>query len=106
MRISRSNRTFAKGYEQGWTKEIFRVHKIVKRQPVHMYYLEDLNNEKLKGAFYSTELQKITLPETYEIDKIIKTRGKGQRKRQGPEIRWIKFFESGKKTWESGKKTS
>lgn len=45
-----------------WTDEIFRVKRIVLKRPYHMYELETLNGDKVKGLLYEAEIQKIILP--------------------------------------------
>ena len=39
----------------------------------HIYYLKDLNNEKLDGTFYEQELQKTKQDDLYTIEKVLKT---------------------------------
>ena len=38
-------------------KEVFKVTKINDTNPI-MYTIQDLNNEKIQGSFYTEELQK------------------------------------------------
>lgn len=45
-----------------WTEEIFRVKRLVPKRPHHMYELETLNGEKVKGLLYEAEIQRIILP--------------------------------------------
>lgn len=45
-----------------WTEEIFRVRRVVFKRPYHMYELETLNGEQVKGLLYESEIQKIILP--------------------------------------------
>ena len=80
VRITRAKGHFAKGYEQNWTTEIFRVKRVLRRHPV-VYVLEDLNGEALDGTFYNEELQRVSLPDQYDILKILDTRGKGRSKK-------------------------
>ena len=57
VRISKLKNIFAKGYAPNWSSEIFIVDKINDTVP-YMYYLKDLNDEKILGSFYDRELQK------------------------------------------------
>ena len=43
----------------------------------HIYYLKDLNGEKIQGSFYEQELQKTNFKkdDLYIIEKILKTKG-------------------------------
>lgn len=64
-----------KGFLPGWTDEIFRVTRHVKRKP-HIYNLEDESGEKIEGAFYRPEIQKVTRDDNtlYRINKILQRR--------------------------------
>lgn len=79
IRISKSKNIFAKGYEQSWCIEVFRVKTIVKRSPI-VYRIEDLDGEEIKGTFYEPEIQKVIFDVTAEraIEKIIKQRKQGK----------------------------
>jgi hypothetical protein len=76
VRISREKMKFAKGGEQNYTTEIFRIIKVVPRTPRPVYELQDLNRKLIDGQFYEQELTpvRITKGTTYKIDKIIRTR--------------------------------
>jgi len=58
VRVSKLKKTFEKGYDTNFTAEIFKVVGIKNTNPT-MYYLEDLENEKIEGGFYKEELLKI-----------------------------------------------
>ena len=72
VRITRYKGTFEKGYSTSWTEEIFKIHKIDKRDYPIMYEIESLDGEVIKGKFYIQELQKVEKPEKFAIQKIIK----------------------------------
>ena len=57
VRIFKYKNKFEKGYRGYWTKEVFKVTKINNTNPI-MYTIQDLNNEKIQGSFYTEELQK------------------------------------------------
>ncbi|GFW13301.1 putative uncharacterized transposon-derived protein F54H12.3 [Trichonephila clavipes] len=57
VRISKEKLLFEKGYEQNWTREIFTIHDIIRRNPI-VYKLKDLAGEVIRGTFYEQELQK------------------------------------------------
>ena len=42
-----------------------------------MYIIEDLKHEIISGKFYKQELQVVTKPKSYRIEKIVQTKGKG-----------------------------
>jgi len=79
VRISGARRPFQKGYEEGWTEEIFVVKHCYPRTPV-VYQLKDLDGEDLKGLFYERELIKVKKPELYSIEKVLQTKGVGKRR--------------------------
>ena len=56
--ISKSRRTFKKGYLPNWTEEIFTICKrITRERPI--YKLTDDSGEILEGSFYEEKLQKV-----------------------------------------------
>ena len=78
VRISKAKRTFKKGYLPNWTEEIFTIAtREHKREPE--YQLEDFNKNLIEGKFYEKELQRVQLPEEYRIEKIIRTKKKGNK---------------------------
>ncbi|XP_031782888.1 uncharacterized protein LOC116416844 [Nasonia vitripennis] len=83
VRISKTKRTFEKGYEANWSEEVFKIIKVLKHRKPPVYELEDLNGEFINGIFYEKELAVIEKELTnteYKIDKIIKSSGKGKKK--------------------------
>ena len=83
VRISKLRRTFSRGYEEGWSEEMFYIKKILKTLPVR-YKLVDWLDEDLTGSFYREELQKVAKPENnvFRIEKVLKTRTKNGKKEQ------------------------
>ena len=71
VRISKSRRTFKKGYLPSWTQEIFTVTKIIPRVPP-VYRLRDYADDEIEGVFYAEELQKVQKSDDiYKIEKIL-----------------------------------
>lgn len=67
--------TFTKEMTGKWTKELFKISKINDTVPI-TYNIIDLNDEPIRGTFYTQELQKIDksiLEEPFKIEKVIKT---------------------------------
>lgn len=82
VRITKYKHVFQKGYETNWSDEIFLIASIIRRSPLIVYTLKDLQNEMVIGTFYEKELQKVSYDPTamYQIDKIVRTRYSGRRK--------------------------
>ena len=76
VRISKNKHIFEKKYTPNWSQEIFKIIEVLPRSPP-VYRIEDLNNEKLEGIFYETELQKVQYlneQEKFWVDEILKTK--------------------------------
>lgn len=80
VRMTSGRSLFRKGYESGWTEEIFRIVTRHPRQPP-VYSIEDLLGEKISGTVYEWEIQKVNLKDDYfVVDKVIKTRRRGNKR--------------------------
>lgn len=74
VRISKSKKTFEKGYTPNWTEEIFMV-KSIKRNHYPPYLkLQDLNGEDIDGSFYLDEVQRVKDDGMRRIEKILRRR--------------------------------
>jgi hypothetical protein len=75
VRISLNKHIFSKGYDPNWSEEVFKIDKIILREPI-VYCLKDLAEEAIEGVFYEKEVQKVIINEdtNYLIDKIVQTR--------------------------------
>jgi len=51
VRISKEKMKFAKGAEQNFSTEIFRIAKVIERRPRPLYELKDLNDTPIDGQF-------------------------------------------------------
>ena len=70
VKISKTKRTFDKGYLPNFSKEIFSGQ--IPRQPP-VYKLKDYDDEELDGTFYEEELQKVIKEDdVYEVEQILK----------------------------------
>ena len=78
VRISKEKMKFAKGGEQNYTTEVFRIIKVIRRTPRLVYELKVLNQKVIDGQFFNEELTpvRITKRTTFQIDKILATRVK------------------------------
>lgn len=61
VRIANPKKVFDKGYKQAWSHEVFKIIKIVNKQPC-VYRLQDSDGTTIKGNFYSCEIQKVGIP--------------------------------------------
>lgn len=88
VRISKTKGLFEKGYLPNWSEEIFVIDKVVNSNPPK-YFLSDLLEERVTGGFYEPEIQEVTKPESYWVEKVIKTR-----KRKGKKeilVKWLGY---------------
>ena len=79
VRISKLKGIFEKGYANNWSEEIFTIAKRFSRE-TPVYSVKDSNDELLTGTFYEFELQKVTPPDFYTVEEILKERGRGPKK--------------------------
>ena len=73
VRISKYKNSFAKGYPQNWSEEVFIIIKI-KNTVLWTYAISDLNGKPITGSFYEKELQK-TNQKGFRIEKVLKRKG-------------------------------
>ncbi|XP_024873813.1 uncharacterized protein LOC112455845 [Temnothorax curvispinosus] len=62
------------GYTPNWTTEIFRIAKVQRTNPV-MYLLKDVRGEAIAGGFYKHELLRVSNPDVYLVEKVLRKRG-------------------------------
>ena len=79
--ISKTRRTFKKGYLASWMGKVFTITKRISRRPP-VYKIADYEGEELEGTFYEQELQKVskTDDDYYRVEKILKSRLRNKRK--------------------------
>ena len=97
VRISRISVTspFRKNFDQNWSEEIFRIASLNTVNKPVMYVLKDVETDEIiDGKFYHEELQDVgeTLPNVYRIERIIRTKGKGEHKQYL--VKWYGFKDS------------
>ena len=82
MRTTIAHQTFQRRYYGRWTEEIFKISSVVSNLGKESQFrLEELDGSPIKGRYYARELQKVTKPELFNIEKILKrkTTASGQR---------------------------
>ena len=80
VRITYIRNIFTREYDEKWTGEIFKVTQRIMRGRLPIYRLKDFHDEEIKGTFYQSELQKVRNDDIWKIEKILKTKGKGNNK--------------------------
>lgn len=83
VRILLSRENFAKTYDDLWSEQLYQISKIHTKLPRPMYEVSsDVAGkaEPIEGRFYGRELQVVTPPEIYKIDKVLKEKGVGRNK--------------------------
>jgi hypothetical protein len=78
VRITKEMVNFAKGYEQNFSTEIFRILKVIQRAPQPVCELSDLQARPIEGQFYNYEFVKVTVSSQteFQIEKLPRTRKK------------------------------
>ena len=98
VRITGLKNPFTKEFHQKWSSEIFKISKRARRDGIPIYKLVDFLSEDIKGSFYHSELQKVSLKEDklWKIEKILRTkRPKGKPKEYLMRwLHWPKKFDS------------
>lgn len=93
VRLSKVKGHFEKGYRPNWTEEIFTVHSVNRKYLPITYTVRDWRDEIIEGSFYAHELQEVDDNEqVYTVEKVIRTRGKGQRKEYL--VKWLGYDET------------
>lgn len=74
VRISKYKHIFEKGYTPNWTTEIFKIRSVQNTYPV-TFLLEDYQGHEIQGGFYKEEIQRTRFPNTFLVEKVLKTKG-------------------------------
>lgn len=78
VRISKQKGKFSRGYKEQANLEIFKIYEIREKSKIPMYLLETYDgSEKIKGGFYDFEITKVNTNNDFRIEKILKTRKRG-----------------------------
>ena len=77
--VSRTQFKFNKAYTINNTEELFKITRVDTSQTIPTYYLKDLGDEEVKGAFYRDELIKTSLPDAYQVDVLKSRTHRGKR---------------------------
>lgn len=78
--IQKLRNVFAKGYDQVFTDELFKIGELHTKLPIPMYSLTDYNGEeKIEGRFYENELQRANY-EVFKVEEVLERRSKKGKK--------------------------
>ena len=91
VRVSKQKSVFSKGYTPSWSAEIFRVVRVRLTKPP-TYLLEDWKGLPIKGGFYAQELQRVSYPDVYLVEKVIRKKGNKSY------VKWL-GFDSSHNSW-------
>eukprot|EP00794_Sanderia_malayensis_P013615 gene13615-biopygen10898 len=69
VRIRKENKTFRRGFQQGFTDELFQVTDVDTHDLPPVYKLQDLRQEPVIGTFQYPELVHVTFPASFKITK-------------------------------------
>ena len=88
VRISKEKMRFAKGFEQNYSTEVFKIAKVIRKSPQPVYEIVDLQDTPIEGQFYNEELTPVIITKStmYKIDKILQQRVKNGRREYF--VRW------------------
>ena len=89
VRISTIRKIFDRGYQQNFTTEVWKIHKILNNLPLPRYIVKDENDEILDSILNENELIHYIPSGIYEIEKILDTRWRNKRKEYL--IRWLHY---------------
>lgn len=87
VRISKYRTAFEKGYTPNWTNEIFTISQVRFTNPI-TYLLKEDSGNKIEGAFYGLQLQKVMNDNYYLIEKILRE------KNNKALVKWLGFPDS------------
>lgn len=95
VRISKYKHVFEKGYTPNWTTEIFKIVAVSNKFPI-TYTIEDLSGNQIAGRFYEYEIQRVSNPDVYLVEKIL------SRKEGKVFVKWL-GFDSKHNSWINSK---
>ena len=73
VRISKVKGAFGKGYLPNWTEEVFTVVSVSRANPPQIK-IKDYDNNVIAGSYYPEEVQVVTKPQVYRIERVVQSR--------------------------------
>ncbi len=95
--VSRETQLFQKGYTQTFNREIFKVSDVLTSTPP-TYKLKSWTDEPILGTFYRQELQPVSPPQFYRVERILARKTVGKCKKVL--VKWLGWPESAA-TWQN-----
>ena len=92
VRTTKFRGAFTRGYAEQWTREIFVVHRVRLDQSPVTYELKDLAGEPILGTYYAKELQRVAKPETFIVERVIRSTGRGRTRKHL--VKWLGYPDS------------
>ena len=89
VRTTMHRQAFDRGYTEQWTREIFVIDRVFSWESPVVYSLKDLAGEAVLGTYYEKELQKVKAPETFVIEEVLRSRGRGARREHL--VKWLGY---------------
>lgn len=74
VRISLVKGPLEKSAEQNWSNETYQISDVIKTNGIYIYKIKDYTDKIIEGTFYTQELQKSLLEDTYLVEKVLKHR--------------------------------
>ena len=74
VHINKFKTIFKKSYIPNWSTEIFYIVKTQRTNPA-TYLLKDYQGKPIAGGLYEHELQRVSNPDVYLMEKILRKRG-------------------------------
>lgn len=93
VRLSKSRRTFKKGYLPNWSEELFSVVREQRGTPP-LYIVQDYNGEVIKGGMYPHEIQRVVKSDNlYRVERILDDPPRRKKGGKGREfkVRWLGY---------------
>lgn len=76
VRIWKERGTFHRGYMEDFTREHFKINKVLNNLPVPRYKLKEFNGEDIVGSFFEDELVQFNASEYYDTEVLKKRKTK------------------------------
>jgi hypothetical protein len=92
VRTTKYRGAFERGYTEQWTREIFIITSVRSWERPVVYTLEDLAGESVTGTYYGAELQRVKKPDSFVVEKVLRSRGRGARAERL--VKWLGYPDS------------